>query len=211
VPKKSMQKERKTQIFEALHSCLLTKSYRGISTRELAAIAQVNQGILYYFFKDKEDILLQYIDYLLEGYEKRFLDWVSHKAVSGQSDPALLQEAHEFITKEITLNREISIIFIELWSIAGSNARVKERLNTLYRQWEDLMTIFLVQYGLEKGIAKKISSGIIAFCEGIAVCLAVMEKDIREIRGIVDWFKDQVVRDVEYHKAGCKDAKPSGM
>ena len=208
MPKKSVEKERKAQIFEAFHNCLLNKSYKNVSTRALAAMAQVNQGMLYYFFKDKEDILLQYIDYLLEGYERRFTDWVGQKAVSPQSDTVILEEAHEFITREISLNREIAVVFVELWSIAGSNDKVKKRLNKLYSQWEELMVVFLTSYGLKADAAKKISAGIIAFCEGIAVCLVVMEKDEKEIRGILDWFKDSVIHDIEKHKAALAD-KPA--
>lgn len=201
MPKKSVEKERKAQIFEAFHNCLLNKSYKNVSTRALAAMAHVNQGMLYYFFKDKEDILLQYIDYVLERYESRFAEWVSQRLLTPLSGNEVLDEAHEFITREISLNREIAVVFVELWSIAGSNDKVKNRLNKLYRQWDDLMVGFLIQYGLKVDAAKKISAGIIAFCEGIAVCLVVMEKDEKEIRSTLDWFKERVVEDIEKHRA----------
>jgi AcrR family transcriptional regulator len=202
MPNKSMQKERKVQILEALHNCLLTKPYKDISTRDVATMANVNQGILYYFFKDKEDILIQYIDYVLDGYVKRFVDWLGQIPITDQTESALLEEASEFLRKEILFNREISTIFIELWSLAGSNARVKDKLKSVYRQWEEIMTVVMIQYGLENSMAQKLSRSIISFDVGIAVCLVVMDKDIEELRGTLDWFKNRVISDIQKHRTG---------
>jgi len=193
---KSLQKERKIQILEGLHSCLLIKPYKDISTRDIATRANVNQGILYYFFKGKEDILLQYIDYILDGYVKRFVDWLGQIVINDQTKSALLEEASEFLRKEILFNRDISIVFIELWSLAGSNARVKAKLKSVYRQWEEIMTAVMVQYGVEESMAQKLSRSIISFDEGIAVCLVVMEKDVEELRETLDWFKNRVISDI---------------
>ena len=193
VSNKSLQKERKIQILEALHNCLLIKPYKDISTRDIANQANVNQGILYYFFKDKEDILIQYV---LDGYVKRFVDWLGQIVIDDRTESALLEEASEFLRKEILFNREISIIFIELWSLAGSNSRVKEKLKSVYRQWEEIMTAVMVQYGVEEGMAQKLSRSIISFDEGIAVCLVVMEKDVEELRETLNWFKDRVISDI---------------
>jgi len=205
MPNKSMQKERKVQILEALHNCLLTKPYKDISTRDIATMANVNQGILYYFFKDKEDILIQYIDYVLDSYVKRFVDWLGQMPINNQTESTLLEEASEFLRREILFNREISIIFIELWSLAGSNARVKAKLKSVYRQWEEIMTAVMVQYGVETGMAQKLSRSIISFDVGIAICLVVMDKDIEELRDTLDWFKNQVISDIRKFRTSRKN------
>jgi AcrR family transcriptional regulator len=204
MPKKSLQKERKIQVLEALHTCLLTKPYKDISTRDIATAAHLNQGSLYYFFKDKEDILLQYIDHVLDRYVQRFVDWLGRLSIDYRTASGLLEEASDFLRREILFNRDISLIFIELWSLSGSNARVKAKLQSVYRQWEEIMTSVMVQYGVDKGVARKLSRGIISFDEGIAVCLVVMEKDVEELKDILDWFKYKVIADIEASKKSRK-------
>jgi len=63
---KMIRNERKIQILQALHECLLEKPFHQTSIKDIARKADVNHGLLHYYFENKEDILLNYIGTLNE-------------------------------------------------------------------------------------------------------------------------------------------------
>ena len=63
--RKNIQQERRLQIIKALNRCLLKKPYRDTTIKDIALEAGVNHGMLHYYFKDKEEILLNFVDYIL--------------------------------------------------------------------------------------------------------------------------------------------------
>lgn len=200
MPKKSVRRAREHQIFKALHSCLATRSFNEISTRELAKMADINHGMLYYFFKDKKDILLHYIDYIFESFASHFQKWLSDHLKQATVGPKFIDEVHEYITTYITLNKEISMIFLELWNIGRRDEAVKAKLKHLYAQWDAIISALLIDFGVNIDTAKKMSNALIAFCEGTVIFVVLIDKDEAEIKAMLDWYKDQFSRAIQENK-----------
>ncbi|MGD0277963.1 MAG: TetR/AcrR family transcriptional regulator [Smithella sp.] len=68
MPRVSVKEKRRLQIIEALNDCLITTSFSKTSIKDIARKANVNHGVLHYYFKNKEDILLNYIDFIIDKY-----------------------------------------------------------------------------------------------------------------------------------------------
>ena len=77
--RKSGQEEKRTRILEALHACLLEKPFDRTSIKDIARAAGVNHGLLHYYFRSKEDILLHYIDHVIARYKAMFEKWQAEK------------------------------------------------------------------------------------------------------------------------------------
>ena len=60
-PQKTTSKEKKFKIIEAGLKVFGEKGYYNTNTAEIAKVASVSTGIVYSYFKDKKDILLQVI------------------------------------------------------------------------------------------------------------------------------------------------------
>jgi len=62
VGRKSIKEQRRREILDALYRCLLKKPYTETSIKEIGAEAGINYAMLHYYFRSKEDILLNFIE-----------------------------------------------------------------------------------------------------------------------------------------------------
>ena len=104
--RKSVQDERRQQILEALHRCLLVKPFDQTSIKDIATEAGLNHGMLHYYFKSKEDILLNYIEYIIDMYKTIFRDWLETNRKTSVSKETLLLSCFDFMYHRLTLNKE---------------------------------------------------------------------------------------------------------
>ncbi|MCP4130067.1 MAG: TetR/AcrR family transcriptional regulator [bacterium] len=190
--RKSVQKERKLQIFEALNKCLLEKPFHETSTREIAKIAEVNHGMLYYFFKSKEDILLHFIDYTIEKYRASFTEWYSEKSADINSEKDIINAAFSFMINKITLNKELSKVFIEIWAIANYNENVREKVSLLYSEWETATSETLHKAGIEEENARILSTAIVSAFEGMALFSIILNKNDNDLTEVLKWYQNRV-------------------
>ncbi len=112
--RKIMKDQRRLEILEALHRRLLIKPFDKTSIKEIAAEAGMNHGMLHYYFKNKEDILLNYIEHVIETYKNMFRTWMESTEVKTETPSGLLAMSLDFMARKITLNRDLSRIFIEI-------------------------------------------------------------------------------------------------
>ncbi len=166
-PQKSADK--KTQILEALNQCLQAKPFDQTSIKDIAQAAGVNHGLLHYYFKNKEDILIHYIDYVIDHYRALFADWLSQKEGEGTIGRELIDAFFTFMNEKITLNRPLSTVFIEIWEIAVYHPAVKAKLKHAYNEWMEILTDMLSRVTQDKDASRRISFSIVAFLEGMAL------------------------------------------
>ena len=83
-PQKTSSKEKKLKIIEAGLKIFGEKGYYNTNTAEIAKLAGVSTGIVYSYFKDKKDILLQAIQLYFQNVFKpikTFLDNLQNKKI----------------------------------------------------------------------------------------------------------------------------------
>jgi AcrR family transcriptional regulator len=66
---------RRKAIIEAAITVFADQGYEGASIREIAILADMNKGNLYYYFPAKDDLLFQIVDDLHTEYNESFLAW----------------------------------------------------------------------------------------------------------------------------------------
>ena len=66
------RQDRRQQIFQALHDCVIDKGYTRTSLADIAAQSGMTASHLLYYFRGKEDILEQYFDNVAEKFLARF-------------------------------------------------------------------------------------------------------------------------------------------
>ncbi|HBV95663.1 MAG: transcriptional regulator [Peptococcaceae bacterium BICA1-7] len=95
MPKIGMEEIRKDQVIKATERCIVEKGYSNMSVKDISAEASVSTGIIYHYFKNKEDLLLQVIK---ESFRK------SHEQVMETVEP--LNNFEEKLMKHIeNINR----------------------------------------------------------------------------------------------------------
>lgn len=194
MPRKSVQQERKTQILEALGNCLVYKSFPETSIKEIAKEAGVNHGVLHYYFKSKEDILMNFIDHILETYKLKAAEWISSKDLASLAKDDLVREIFRYKYHTFTSDKQLSILFNEAMSIAHRNEEVKEKLRHVFSQWLSVVADILVSTGMEKKISLDISREIICIFEGIKIYSDVLNYTEKQIRELLAGFEEQILQ-----------------
>jgi AcrR family transcriptional regulator len=185
--------DKKIQILEALNQCLQAKPFDQTSIKDIAQAAGVNHGLLHYYFKNKEDILVHYIDYVIDHYRAMFADWLTHKESGGIIGRELIESFFTFMNEKITLNRPLSTVFIEIWEIAVYNPEVKAKLKRAYQEWMDILTDMLSRVTKDEGASKRISFSIVAFLEGMALFSIILDPDKKEFKKILAGFQAKII------------------
>ncbi len=195
--RKSVQQERRQQIMEALHKCLLKKPFDQTSIKDIAAVARINHGMLHYYFKSKDDILLNYIEYVIERYKTLFEDWIHSKRDSFKSAKDILRASFNFMYQKITLNRDLSKIFIEIWEIAIYNRKVKEKLQKAYSEWIETVTLTIREVSSDEGASARLSLGLVAFLEGVSLLSVILDKDEMETQLLLKDFEERILQMID--------------
>ena len=194
MPRKSVQEERRVQIYKALTKCLLKKSFSDTSIKDIAKTAGVNHGVLHYYFKSKEDILLNYIDWVVVHYHDMYQEWVDSHSRRKLDKKAYLKDFAEFMIDRLSLNDTLSRVFIQIWEIAMSNKKVRIKLQNLYREWFSTIYQVTSQSFPRSADAKKISLLLVPFSEGMSLFSVLMPKNEINPRELMIWTLNLIIR-----------------
>jgi len=191
--RKKVQEERRLQILKALDACLQEKSFEKTSIKDIAREAGVNHGVLHYYFAGKEDILLNYIDYVIKDYQTQAQEWFGTRHPAECSKAEYLEEVFRFINNRITLNKNLSRIFVEIWEIALYNDKVRSKLQEAYLRWVEEMGSMLAYSVKDKDFARHVCIAMVAFWEGMALFSTVFSKDALNIEAVLKGFQERII------------------
>ena len=191
--RKKAPEEKKIRILEALNLCLEEKPFDKTSIKDIARKAGVNHGLLHYYFKNKEDILIQYIEYVIDHYKSLFNDWLTDRQAKTADDRKLIEDFFAFMNTRITLNRNLSKVFIEIWEIAAYNSEVRAMLQKAYGQWIDTLSEMLNRVVKDPAGARKISTATVAFLEGMALFSIVLAPEAFDLNDVITGFQQKIL------------------
>jgi len=189
-----IQEKRRRQIMDALTKCLLKKPFNQTSIKDIAAAARINHGMLHYYYKNKEDILLNYIEFIIEHYKTDFENWMLSKAPDFKNTEDMLRACLDFVYHRITSNRDLSKIFIEFQELAIYNPKIKKKLRKAYSEWIEAVQIILTETFKVETSASLISTALVAFSEGISLFSLILDKEDIEIDRMFKEFQDQFIK-----------------
>ncbi len=191
--RKRIQEERKQQILKALDACLQEKSFEKTSIKDIARVAGVNHGVLHYYFSSKEDILLNYIDYVIDDYQVQVQEWLSTKDITQYGKRDFIEELFGFVNNRITLNKGLSTIFVEIWEIALYHDSVRAKLRKAYNRWIDELVTHLSRYIDDKQFIRQVSIAMVAFWEGMALFSTIFEPGMLDIEEVLKGFQSRIL------------------
>ena len=191
--RKNVQEERKLQILKALDACLQEKSFEKTSIKDIARVAGVNHGVLHYYFTGKEDILLNYIDYVIDDYQSQAREWLGSQDPGTYTKSGFIDEVFGFINNRITLNRNLSRIFVEIWEIALYNGEVRSKLQEAYSRWVEEMGSMISHHIEDKVFARNVSVAMVAFWEGMALFSTIFPQGSLGIEEVLKGFQQRII------------------
>jgi len=188
--RRSLKNIRQEEIARALYRCLLKKPFSKTTIKDIAKEAGVNHGMLHYYFKSKEEILLYFLDWVVAIHLDGFKQWYKSRHLDNLPFDRALTLVLDYTIKKITLNEDLAKLFIEIWEIALYNKTVKKKLQYVYHEWIDQLAIIIGKETNEK-IATVLSAATIAFLEGMSL-FSIMLRGKYPINTIVDYFEKRI-------------------
>ena len=190
--RRNIQEQRRLEIIKALNRCLLKKPYKDTTIKDIAAEAGINHGMLHYYFKQKEEILLAFVDYTLDKYKNGFLEWRNQHTAEEENPKKKLEAYFQYVNEKITLNRNLSKVFMSLWEISLNNRKVKSKIKKVYQEWIDLCCEPIKdRYPADD--VRDIMYSVVAYLEGMAAFSVIFNLKRDEHKLILQKFQQGIL------------------
>jgi AcrR family transcriptional regulator len=139
-------KQTRTSILDSATTCFACDGYDATGVAEICENAGVSKGAFYYHFESKEAVFLELIDVWLKALENSL-----HKVVAeAKTVPDGLIKMTGMVQQVFENNRQFMGLFLELWTHAGRNEKVRLATLAPYRRYQDIFA-GLIQRGIDEG------------------------------------------------------------
>lgn len=112
-PKQKRSMEKKQSILKASYKLFCDKGYYKTNTAEIAQEAGVSTGIVYSYFQDKKDILLEVVRFYIVSLSEQFQPLLS-APINKNNLPAMIEQLIDISVASHTMNAEAHNEFLAL-------------------------------------------------------------------------------------------------
>jgi len=119
----------------------LSKGYRGTSIKAIMEAVNVGSGTIYWYFKSKEEILIN----IVQKFEKELVEGLIHAVSNREGDFARKYRAlHRYTTEYARDNKELSIVFFALLNeIVGTETEAEKEVKRIYERFRSFVESML--------------------------------------------------------------------
>jgi AcrR family transcriptional regulator len=134
-------------LLDAAERLLISEGHAGVSTRRIAREAQVNHGLVHYYFGSVEELLIQ----VLERFTTSLI--ARQRSMYGAEGPFLKKWRTAWRHHEEDLAAGYPKLWFELQAMAWNEPRLRERLVAVNAEWravlEDAFESARGEFGIE--------------------------------------------------------------
>ena len=188
---------RKREILEHFQQVLVEEGFEGASMAKIASHMGIHPSLLIHYFRTKDDMIVELVDYILEEYENAFTS-----RIEGTAEPA--RRLNTYLDTLFGVDW-ISLVdtraFYACYYLALRNPKAMERLRRMYSHFRQHLTCEIASYMRSGTILQadpeKDAEIVIALVEGLSF--------YRNIRGGKKKYKElgtylkQRVADLLHH------------
>jgi TetR/AcrR family transcriptional repressor of bet genes len=165
---------RREQLIEATVDTIARHGFRKTTLSQVARQAKLSQGIVNFYFKTKDGLLLETLKYLAEEYEA---SWQSAVAACGPDPVAALDAIIETdLGREVCNRRKVSV-WVAFWGESQSQPRFREFCSQLgddyLAQTREIIVRIIAQGGYRRRDADTIARGLNAMINGFWLDLMI--------------------------------------
>lgn len=133
--RKSKAEVRKKEILENFYAILKEEGFENASIAKIANRMEVNPSLLIHYFKTKEEMIVAFVEKLLEQHEKRFKE----KVAIADSPRNKLKKVLDILFSEEWLNFSDPTVFYACYYLSSRNERVRERFREMYVSFREIL------------------------------------------------------------------------
>lgn len=159
---------RRNQLTKAAYKVVSRKGYYNFTVRDIAKEAGLSTGLVHYYFKNKDDLLVSVLRIMNEN-----LSFYLAKALEQTNDPKekliiFMDEAFRLVERE----KEYFHVLIDFWTQINHNDRIRKANIKLYQSYR-AECAKIIHEGIEK-VFKNVdvqytATMIVAFVQGLII------------------------------------------
>ena len=160
---------RRNQLTRAAYKVVSRKGYYNFTVRDIAKEAGLSTGLVHYYFKNKDDLLVSVLRVMNEN-----LSSYLAKALEKIDDPEekiiiFMDEAFHLVERE----KEYFHVLIDFWTQINHNERMRKANIKLYQSYR-AECAKIIQEGIDKNVFKDVdvqytATMIVAFVQGLII------------------------------------------
>ncbi|HEY8490195.1 MAG TPA: helix-turn-helix domain-containing protein [Dehalococcoidia bacterium] len=175
------------RILDAAARCLVSKGYAGTSLRQIAAEAGVALGLLHYYFRSKDDLLLALVSRTI----RRNIDSLHNALGAARSSTEHLHLGLQGIRRDLERNRDDHVLLLELVVLALRKPAIAEKLRELYGELLEAVTVECRRAVEELGVRahpefnpRVLATALVGMHVGLAIQLLLDPGNRAALRGM---------------------------
>lgn len=198
-PRPNVSDERRTQIIESAINVFSRQGFSNTRMDDVAAESGLSKGLLYWYFKSKDEIIIAIAD-LLFGAEFRKMQEHSSSGVTAR---ARLENFVENFTEDVRHLLNVAPVIYEFYALAFRNSKVRMVMQEFLGRFVSILEP-IVQQGMESGEftpgdARQVTIAIGAALEG-TLLLWAYAPDIVQPEKQLNLSMKLILEGLESHK-----------
>lgn len=189
MPKVGMEGIRKEQVIQATETCIIEKGLMRMSVKDIASEANLSTGMIYHYFENKEDVLLN----VLKASFRKSHEQVVQDVNSMNTAREKLVSHISHINKVPMDNPNFYTVLLNYLGEARYNQDIREMIALFFKNLRSYVSDYL-QDGVKEGwIAPQQVEGVSAAVIGLGLGLGIqwtIEPSEFSIEGLGEMYQD---------------------
>jgi AcrR family transcriptional regulator len=172
--RKSKIDVRKPEILEHFYQVVIEEGFEGASIAKIAAHMGVHPSLLIHYFKTKEEMLVELVDFILNRYEETFLP-----PIRSTDDPR--ERLDRLLDAVFSLRWHRTVdqrVYLACFYLSAGNDRIRKRLVAMYDRFREVI-IEEIAFYQDRGIVEvddpqKAADIMLSLVEGIGSYIMIM-------------------------------------
>lgn len=132
--RKSMVDQRRLKIIQAFYKCVINEGFAKASIRKVAKEAEVLPSTLHHYFKDKNEMISETVEYYTNLLSSGFIS-----LKKSQKSNNRLTDGLEYIFSPAMINNEHTGFFLECLAEARHNTKVRNSVAKLFCYFREII------------------------------------------------------------------------
>lgn len=203
MPKVGMEEIRKEQVIEATEKCIVDKGLLRMSVKDIAAEGNLSTGIIYHYFRNKEDVLLN----VLKASFRKSHEQVIDELGSIDSAREKLIAHIQYINMAPVDNPDFYAVILNYLGEAKYNPNIHSMISLFLKNLRSYVTAYLEDGVKEGWIAQEELSGISAMVIALGLGIGIqwtIDPTALSIEELGRMYQDMFLKFLpEKSKEGC--------
>jgi TetR/AcrR family transcriptional regulator, fatty acid metabolism regulator protein len=183
---------RRTQLTRATYQVVSKKGYYNFTIRDIANEAGLSTGLVHYYFKDKDELLLTLLKEMNSNLRNFLTKELEHKDDPADKLLTFIDQAFELVERE----KDYFYVIIDFWTQVNHNPRISKANARLYQSYRDECAAMLTE-GVKKGIFVDMdihytATMIISIVQGLIIQF-ILDKEAFHYQAYTTKVKEQVL------------------